>query len=99
VICGAFFTTTTLSDVARDAAAFLKVSVTESHAFDRTYPCIKCNIGRNGERIYHLPFDQQYDNVKVDPKRGEMYCARVADAVEAGYRRALRYRGPKSGRG
>jgi hypothetical protein len=27
---------------------------------------IKCNISkRSGEKIYHLPFDQQYDKVKI----------------------------------
>lgn len=28
------------------------------------YPLIKCNVSmRDGEKIYHLPFDQQYDRV------------------------------------
>lgn len=45
------------------------------------------------EKIYHLPFDQQYDKTKVEPARGEFYCRTVAEAEEAGYRRAFRYHG------
>ncbi len=36
------------------------------------YPRIKCNIARrDDERIYHLPFDQQYDTTLIEPERGE----------------------------
>ncbi|BEU88716.1 hypothetical protein TAMA11512_21800 [Selenomonas sp. TAMA-11512] len=39
------------------------------------YPMIKCNInGKNGERIYHLPFDQQYDKCVITPSEGECYA-------------------------
>ena len=30
---------------------------------------------RRGERIYHLPFDQQYDTTLIEPARGERYAA------------------------
>jgi hypothetical protein len=97
-VSGAFFTTTGVSSVAQDAAEFLEIDVVDNHEFDRRYPCIKCNIGRNHERIYHLPFDQQYDKVKVELSKGEMYCSTVTEAVAGGFRRALRYRGSTSGR-
>ncbi len=62
------------------------------------YPRIKCNVGRDsGERIYHLPFDQQYDNTVIEPERDEMWAMTVADAEEAGFRRAWRWRPARVG--
>ena len=53
---------------------------------------IKCNINeKNNGKIYHLPFDQQYDNVKID-KEGEFFAMTVQEAEEAGFRRAKRWR-------
>jgi hypothetical protein len=52
-------------------------------------PRIKCNISKTGEKIYHLPFDKQYDAVKIkDP--GEMYAWTVEEARKAGFRRAYK---------
>ena len=54
---------------------------------------IKCNINTNTEeRIYHLPFDQQYDKIKID-KPGEFYAMTVKEAEEKGFRRAKRWLG------
>jgi hypothetical protein len=59
---------------------------------------VKCNINPgNGERIYHLPFDQQYDRVIVGDQDGEFYASTVAEAEAAGFRRALRWRGAEAG--
>lgn len=89
-----FCTSTTLSDVARQFAKELEIEVRENVKLDRNYPCIKCNIGRTSEeKIYHLPFDQQYDKVKIEPEKNEFYCATVQGAEEAGFRRAYRYKG------
>lgn len=89
-----FHTSTKLSDVAREFAKELEIDVKENIKLDREYPCIKCNIGRTSdEKIYHLPFDQQYDKIVIEPKRGEFYCATVKEAEEAGFRRAFRYKG------
>jgi hypothetical protein len=61
---------------------------------DNSYPCIKCNVSKiDGTKIYHLPFDQQYDKVKVEMRRGEFYCNTVAEAEKQGFRRAYRYKG------
>ncbi len=57
-----------------------------------TYPVIKCNIGNKGEKIYHLPFDQQYDKVKIN-KAGECLVTTVAEAEANGFRRAMRWFG------
>lgn len=53
------------------------------------YPRIKCNIN-NGNKIYHLPFDQQYDKTEIKLK-GECYVYTVNEAVSLGFRRAKRH--------
>ena len=88
-----FYTTTSLFEIARRFAKELEINLVENHKFDQNYPSIKCNIGReSNEKIYHLPFDQQYDRIKIEKERGELYCATVKEAEEAGFRRAFRYK-------
>ena len=56
---GAFVTTTSLSERAREFARQLEIVVGEQFPL-ADYPRIKCNVARRSdERIYHLPFDQQ----------------------------------------
>ena len=91
-----FYTSTELSDLARRFAGELGMELKENFKLDKTYPCIKCNISKkDGTKIYHLPFDQRYDDVKIEKNRGEFYCATVAEAESKGFRRAFRYRGIK----
>lgn len=90
-----FITTATLSDTARKCAEYLHIDVAENFAF-ADYPMIKCNISRDGEKIYHLPFDQQYDRVRIRPGTGETYVSTVAEAESLGFRRAYRWHGPKA---
>lgn len=88
-----FCTTTQLSDLARRFSKELGIELQENFKFDKAYPSIKCNVSRiDGTKIYHLPFDQQYDNVKVEKAKGEFYCNTVKEAECAGFRRAFRYR-------
>jgi len=92
-----FYTTTKVSDLARRFAQELGIQLEENFAMDKQYPCIKCNISRiDKTKIYHLPFDQQYDNTKVEKSRGEFYCATVKEAEEVGFRRAFKYQGLKT---
>lgn len=85
-----FRTSTTLSETAKEFAKSLQIEIIENDKI-KEYPMIKCNINdRNKEKIYHLPFDQQYDNVKID-KEGEFFAMTVKEAEEAGFRRAKRY--------
>jgi hypothetical protein len=86
-------TTTSLSGVAQHAARELGVRVEAVPLPATYYPMIKCNISSGGERIYHLPIDQQYDKVLL-VKPGECYVATVREAEKLGFRRAWRYRGP-----
>jgi hypothetical protein len=64
----------------------------EEHTSLKEYPRIKCNISASGEKIYHLPMDQQYDNVKID-KAGESFAMTVSEAENMGFRRAFRWKG------
>ncbi|MGD0831172.1 MAG: restriction endonuclease [Terracidiphilus sp.] len=87
-----FVTTTSLSDEARRVAKWLNVQVKERYQLDKTYPMIKCNINQaTKEKIYHLPFDQQYDRTKIIPAVGEFYARTVAEAENRGFRRAFRH--------
>ena len=76
-------------------ASYLGIKYTEKYEIG-DYPCIKCNIGHGecGEvtKIYHLPFDQQYDSTKIKNK-GEFYAVTVAEAEAAGFRRAYKWFG------
>ena len=71
----------------------LNIELKEKMKMDKQYPCIKCNISVKGEKIYHLPFDQQYDRTKITPKKGDLYVATVAEAEAAGFRRAKKWSG------
>jgi len=91
-----FYTTTQISDIARKIGEKLGIQLFEHFHFDKNYPCIKCNISTlTQEKIYHLPFDQKYDDTKID-RKGEMYCKTVKDAELAGFRRAFRWHGEDS---
>lgn len=84
---GIFITNIDLSDTAKKFAAFLDISVIKQAMGD--YPVIKCNVNQ-GNKIYHLPFDQQYDRTQIC-KPGEFYASTVKEAVTAGFRRAYRH--------
>ena len=89
-----FITTTSLSPVARQAAEWLKIDVEEVRALNKAFPMIKCNVNQGTkERIYHLPFDQQYDRTKILVELGERYVATAAEAEKLGFRRAFRFSG------
>ena len=89
-----FVTSTALSEVAKEFANQLGIIVREHVPYDKMYPMIKCNLGRDEfgfeTRIYHLPMDQQYDTVKIS-RPGEKYVATVAEAEAMGFRRAYHW--------
>ncbi|OGV61680.1 MAG: hypothetical protein A2498_06200 [Lentisphaerae bacterium RIFOXYC12_FULL_60_16] len=92
-IIPSFVTSTTLSDTATAFAKALGLHVVENFPL-KPYPCIKCNVSRvNGERIYHLPFDQQYDTTLVEKERNECYVETVAEAEKRDFRRAFKWHG------
>ena len=64
-------------------------------AMSKDYPMIKCNINKSKkDKIYHLPFDQQYDKVLIGNNDGEFYAKTVKEAESKKFRRAFRYMGP-----
>lgn len=89
-VVGVFVTTSVLSPIARECADYLKIKVFENVPFKK-YPLIKCNISRDGEKIYHLPFDQQYDNVCISFSQQEKYVSTVGEAESNGFRHAWKH--------
>lgn len=84
------YCSTLLSSTATEFADMLGVKVVVQPLGD--FPHIKCNIGSSGEKIYHLPFDQQYYRTQIK-NEGEFYAWTVKEARDKGFRRAFRYYG------
>jgi hypothetical protein len=97
-VTGTFTTTTTLSARAHEFADQLGLRVEEDVPL-ADYPRIKCNVGRDGQRIYHLPLDQQYDTALIERANGECWVATIAEADELGFRRAWRWQGQRTAAG
>jgi hypothetical protein len=89
-----FITHTNLSDTAREFAKALNVRVIENVELGE-YPLIKCNVNYDQygkeTRIYHLPTDQQYDRVKINPQEGDFYAFTIEEAEDAGFRRTFKW--------
>ena len=47
---------------------------------------IKGNIGRDGDRIYHVPGSDSYASTRIDPNRGERWFCSEDEARRAGWR-------------
>lgn len=90
-----FFTSTNLSDKAKEMANALSVEIIENEPL-KDFPRIKCNINNDESglqtKIYHLPMDQQYDRTIVGNRGGEFYTFTVKEAEDAGFRRAFKHR-------
>ena len=50
---------------------------------------IKGNISSSGEKIYHVPGCSSYNVTKIDEARGEQWFCSEAEALAAGWRKAL----------
>lgn len=95
-VSACFATSTRLSDRAKQFAKELRMETLENYPL-KHYPCIKCNVSRrDGTKIYHLPFDQQYDRTLIEEERNECYAETVAEAEALGFRHAFRWRGETS---
>lgn len=51
---------------------------------------IKGNINSHGEKIFHIPGGASYDRTVVDPEHGEAWFCTEGEAVQEGFRKALR---------
>ena len=85
-------TSTVLSEFAKTSAETLGIKFKQSFKLNKNYPKIKCTTTKDGEKIYHLPTDQQYDNIGTNKDSRRFYVHTVADAVAQGHRRAYRHR-------
>lgn len=87
-----FYSTTLLSDEASFVANKLGVKVVNEQL--KRYPMIKCNVNHSDkEKIYHLPFDQQYDRIVIGDNYGEFYVDTIEQAEKLGFRRAYKWSG------
>ena len=90
-----FITTASLSDTAKKCAEYCGITVVENCPMGE-YPLIKCNANKEGEKIYHLPFDQQYDKVVISKNKQSCYAWTTQEAEALGFRRAYRWHPNKS---
>lgn len=88
---GVFISSTSLSDVAKMFAEYSNISVVENLEL-ADYPLVKCNISKGGEKIYHLPFDQQYDKINIQKDERCRYVSTTKEAEKLGFRRAYSWR-------
>jgi len=49
---------------------------------------IKGNVSTQGERIYHMPGDEYYDETRISASHGEQWFCSEQDARDAGWRRS-----------
>lgn len=82
-----FYTTAKYVEVAKDAARVLGVDL-RTEELNRSYPMIKCSVSSDGDKVYYLPFDANYDKIKIDLHRDEWFAKTVNEAVAKGFRRA-----------
>lgn len=57
--------------------------------YDDEYPLIKCNIGKDGEKIYHLPGIGMYDRIKIEYSKNECYVQTEEEAKNLGFRKSI----------
>ncbi len=87
-----FYTSTKYSEEAKKFANALNVELHENVKLEK-YPLIKCNISSTNEKIYHLPFDQQYDKIKINRNKDSFYEWTTINAEQKGFRHAYRWQG------
>jgi len=85
VIC----TTNDLSETAQEVVKFFGKKMNHrKEELRKDYSMIKCNIGRHDkQKLYHLPFDPQYDSIIIGNMEDECYVKTVVEAEDLGFRR------------
>lgn len=87
-IRGIFYTSAGVADEAKQEASLLGIEIIENEPYNPHYPQIKCNISLHNEKRYFLPWVPSYDNVIIEPEKGEFFADSVLDAVDVGFKRA-----------
>ena len=91
IVTPVFVTSTQVSDTARRVAHILNIDLRENVKLDKKYPKIKCNPDSPDGKIFHLPYDQQYDNFQLGNNPNAFYAKTVVEAEKLGFRRAYRW--------
>lgn len=92
LVHGIFITNIRLSETAKKFADYLDIKYKENYPIG-DFPRIKCNIKKTPDgitKIYHLPTDQQYDNVKIE-NEGECFVFSAIEAEKLGFRHAYKW--------
>ena len=85
------YTSTSLFERAKKSVERLDIEVhscEDMYHNDRPPKLIKSITSPSGERIFYLPFDEEYFKIRTNIKAGDMYCQTVAEAEAAGYKYA-----------
>lgn len=87
-----FITTSVLSDVAKKYAKEFHVLIREEFPKKQVkngnkyaVQVIKCKITDKGEKIFYVPFDDEYFDIKMYLQKGDAYYETVAEAEAAGF--------------
>ena len=67
---------------------FATLAAVPSMAQEGTTCNIKGNVNTRGERIYHVPGQEYYDETRISASHGERWFCSEEEAREAGWRRA-----------
>ena len=63
-------------------------NVTPESSSNTTDCLIKGNINSKGEKIYHVPGQQYYNDTKIEENKGERWFCTEAEAIAAGWRKS-----------
>jgi micrococcal nuclease len=47
---------------------------------------IKGNVNSSGDQIYHLPGEENYDEIGINPEKGERWFCTIGEAISNGWR-------------
>ncbi len=88
-ISGITYSNTSLTEEAKAFSELWDLKFFENIPLEK-FPLVKCNVvEKNGAKVFHLPFDPNYDSAPKSGERNEGYAETVEEAVKKGYRRML----------
>ncbi len=83
-IYGVLYTTTSLSDEAKNFAEVCGITTFNNFKLER-FHSVKCKCANNGKKLFYLPFDKEYFNIVLDVNKGDTYTYTVAEAESKGF--------------
>lgn len=79
-----------IEDYALEESQAAEETSQEAEDPPRSQGLIKGNINSKGEKIYHMPGQQHYNQTQINPEKGERFFETEEEALEAGWRKAKR---------